>query len=370
MKIVRTEAIPVSLPMVSFADTYSNYEKMNYVIAKIHLDNGIVGVGEASPIDPSFYGETQQSIITAIQKWIDPAIRGHDPQNINKIESMIRKRFAENYCAKAAVDMALYDAVGKSLNTPVYSLLGGRFRERASAALELGIIKPKDMQQAVDKILELKPTVVKLHVGTTPEEDVLEIKAFRDAVGSRAVIRADANCAYTTDEAIRVIRKVDDCGLEYFEQPVARTNLDGLAEIRRAVQTPIAVDESVLTPEDAMAVCKKQAADVINIKLTRVGGINPGKKIADIAQSSFLKAHVGCEFEFGVATAAKVHMAVALENDTCAAAGEFTEMVMLQDNIVKQPYKIENSHITPNDKPGLGVELDEEKMRRYTTPSV
>jgi L-alanine-DL-glutamate epimerase-like enolase superfamily enzyme len=369
MKIVKTEAIPVTLPIVPFSDAYSSYDRMNYVIAKVHLDNGVVGIGEASPIDPSFYGETQQSIIAAIQKCIDPAIRGQDPQNINKIEFIIRRRIAENYSAKTAVDMALYDAVGKSINAPVYSLLGGRFRERAPAALELGIVKPQDMQQTVDNILELKPTVVKLHVGTTPEEDVIEIKAFHEAMGSRALIRADANGAYTTDEAIRVIRKVDDCELEYFEQPVARTNLDGLAEIRRAVQTPIAVDESVWTPEEAMAVCKKQAADVINIKLTRVGGINPGKKIADIAQSAFLKTHIGCEIEFGVATAAKVHMAVALENATCAAAGEFTEMVMLRDNIVKQPYRIENSSIAPNDKPGLGVELDEEKMRRYTTPS-
>lgn len=369
MKIVKTEAIPVTLPVVPFSDAYSSYDRMNYVIAKLHLDNGVVGIGEASPIDPSFYGETQQSIIAVIQKWIDPAIRGLDPQNINKIESIIRRRIAENYSAKAAVDMALYDAVGKSLNAPVCSLLGGRFRERAPVALELGIIKPQDMQHTVDNILALKPAVVKLHVGTTPEEDIIEIKAFHEAMGSRAVIRADANGAYTTDEAIRVIRKVDDCELEYFEQPVARTNLDGLAEIRRVVQTPIAVDESVWTPEEAMAVCKKQAADVINIKLTRVGGINPGKKIADIAQAAFLKAHIGCEIEFGVATAAKVHMTVALENATCAAAGEFTEMVMLRDNIVKQPYRIEDSFIAPNDKPGLGVELDEEKMRRYTTLS-
>jgi muconate cycloisomerase len=366
LKIVKVEPVPVSLPVVPFSDAYAAYDRMNYVIAKLHLDNGIVGFGEGSPIDPSFYGETPQSMITAIKDWFDPLIRGQDPQNFDKIESLMDKRVAENYSAKTAVDMALYDAVGKSLNAPAYVLLGGRFREKAPVGLELGIIKPEDMQAAVDRVFELRPKVIKLHVGTTPDGDIAAIRAFRDAVNSRTVIRADSNGAYTTQEAIYVLRKVEDCELEYFEQPVPRTNLDGLAQIRKAVQTPIAVDESVWTPQEAMAVCKKEAADVINIKLTCVGGMNRAKKIADIANSSFLKVHIGSELEFGVANAAKVHLAVALENATCASAGEFSEMIMLRDNIVKEPYWVKDSYIQPNTKPGLGIELDDEKMRTYT----
>ena len=367
MKIVRLEAIPVTLPIVPFSDAYASYDSVNYVIAKAHLDNEIVGIGEGSPIDPSFYGETQQSMIAAITKWIDPAIRGLDPQNMEKIRSTISKRIAGNHSAKTAVDIALYDALGKSLNVPVYTLLGGRFRERAPIAIELGITKPDEMQQAVDKVLELKPKALKLHVGTTPSQDIAAIRAFRDAVASRAAIRADSNGAYTAEEAIRVLKKVQDCELEYFEQPVPRTNLDGLVRVRQTVQTPIAVDESVWSAEDAMEVCRRDAADVINIKLTRVGGINPAKKIADIAQSASLKSHIGCEVEFGVGTAAKVHMAVALENATCAAAGEFTEIVWLRDNVVKEPYWIQDGFIEPNDKAGLGIELDHEKMRLHTT---
>ena len=367
MKIVKTEAIPVSLPVVPFSDAYASYDKFNYVIVKLHLDNGIIGLGEGSPIDPSFYGETQQSMIAAVRDWIDPTIRGLDPQNIEKIESLIDKRIAGNPSAKAAVDIALYDAFGKSIGVPVYSLLGGKFREKAAVGLELGIIKPEDMNNVVAKVLELKPTAIKLHVGTTTDGDIAAIKAFSDAVGSRTAIRADSNGAYTTDEAIRVLRKVQDCELEYFEQPVQRTNLDGLAQIRRSTETPIAVDESVWTPQEAMEVCKREAADVINIKLTRVGGLNRAKKIADIAQSAFLKVHIGCEGEFGIAMAAKVHAAVAFENASCASAGEFTEMITLRDNIVKEPYWIENSFIQPNNKPGLGIDLDDGKMKTYTT---
>ena len=367
MKIVRVEPIPVTLPIVPFSDAYASYDRLNYVIVKLHLDNGVVGLGEASPIDPSFYGETQQSIMTAVKGWIEPTIRNKDPQDVEMLESIIDKRISQNYSAKTAVDMALYDAVSKTLNVPTYVLLGGRNREQAAVGLELGIIEPEDMPTVVEKVLELKPTVIKLHVGTTPDGDIAAIKSFHEAVGSRAIIRADSNGAYTTDEAIHVLRKVEDCELEYFEQPVPRTNLDGLARIRKAVQTPIAVDESVWTPQEAMAVCKKEAADVINIKLTRVGGLNRAKKIADIANSAFLKVHIGCEVEFGVATAAKVHIAVALENATCASAGEFTEMLILRDNIVKEPYNIKSSFIQPNNQPGFGIELDDEKMKTYTT---
>lgn len=367
MRIENVQALPVSLPVVPFADAYGTYDRMNYVIVKIRSDSDIVGLGEASPIDPSFYGETQQSIITIIERWLAPVLRGQDPLNVERIESLIDHRVAGNTCAKAAVDMAIYDLTGKQLGIPVNVLFGGLSREKVAVALELGITSPEQMDEVVSNVLKMKPKAVKLHVGTTPEEDIRAIRAFHDAVGTSAVIRADANGAYTMADAINVIENVEECNLEYFEQPLPRTNLNGLAKIRQTVQTPIAVDESVWTPQEAMEVCKRNAADVINIKLTRVGGLNRAKKIADIAQSAFLKANIGCEFEFGVATAAKVQLALILENATCAATGEFTEIIQLKDNIVMRPYEMKDGFIIPNDKPGLGVELDEEKMKRYAT---
>jgi L-alanine-DL-glutamate epimerase-like enolase superfamily enzyme len=367
MNIQKIEALPISLPVVPFEDAYGSYDRLNYVIVKIYLENGVIGVGEGSPIDPSFYGETQESIVTTIQKWIGPSIIGQNALNIERIESLIDHRVNGNSCAKAAVDIALYDAIGKSLNQPVYALLGGASRDKVAVGLELGITQPEDMPRVVSRILELKPKVIKIHVGEIPRKDVLAIKALHDNVGDQAVIRADSNGAYTLAEAIQVIRKVDHCELEYFEQPVPRQNLDGLNQIRRSVQTPIAVDESVWTPQDAMEVCKKEAADVLNIKVTRVGGLNRAKKIADIVDSAFLKTHIGAEFEFGVGMAAKVHLGLALGNATCAATGEFTEIVELKDNIVKQQYPLIDGYLQPSGKPGLGVELDEAKMRLYAS---
>jgi L-alanine-DL-glutamate epimerase-like enolase superfamily enzyme len=366
LKIDRVECVPVSLPIDPFSDAYGNYAEMHYALALIHTDEGLTGVGEASPIDPSFYGETQGSIKAAIEGYIDPFIRGRNPLDIDKIESDIDHRINGNACAKAAVDIALYDLAGKALGVPVYTLLGGLSRQKAPIALELGLTRPEDMPRMTTRLLEMGAKAIKVHVGTSPQEDIRVIKSMKDAVGDSAAIRADANGHYTTAEAIEVIRKTEKCELEYFEQPVAKSNIDGLKRMKQRLETPIAVDEGVWTPQDALAICSANAADVINIKITRVGGLHKAMKIAHIAEAAYMKCHVGCELEFGIAMAAKAHLALSLGNTPSAAAGEFTEIATLRDNIVREPIAIKQGFIEPSNKPGLGVQLDQDKMKKYS----
>ena len=365
MRVDNVEAFPISLPIEPFSDRYGYYDRMNYVVVKIHTDKGLTGLGEASPVHVGFYGETQDTISSVVEKCIRPLVLGEDPLNIERIVSRLDLAVAGNSCAKAAVDVALHDVAARALGVPVHALLGGVYREKAPVGFELGITKPAEVGKKVQRFLEMHVKTIKLHVGTTPKEDVESIKALYDAVGNSAVIRADANGAYSTAEAIGVMKKLERCELEYFEQPLSRSNIDGLRTIKRLVGTPIAVDESVWTPEDAMQICIKEAADVINIKIPRVGGLNKAKKIADIASASFLKCHVGSETEFGVGMAAKAHLAVSLSNASCAAAGEFTEMLHLKDNIVKDPVIWEDGYLRPTGKPGLGIDLEEDKMKRY-----
>ena len=366
MKITKVDCIPVSLPIEPLRDAYESYTELHYALVFIHTDGGLTGIGEASPVDPSFYGETQASMKAAVERYMQPLMKGRNPLDINQIESDIDHRISGNSSAKAAVDMALYDLNGKTLGVPVYELLGGLSREKAPIALELGITTTEDMPHVTARELAMGAKAIKLHVGTSPEEDIREIRALRDAVGDKAEIRADSNGYYTTSEAIEVLSKVKDCELEYFEQPVAKSNIDGLKRIKQRVDTPIAVDESVWTIQEALEICKAEAADVINIKITRVGGLNKAMKIAHIAQAAYMKCHVGCEFEFGVAMAAKAHLALALPDIPSGGAGEFTELVQLRDNIVREPLAIKNGFIEPSNKPGLGVEVDQEKIRKYS----
>jgi o-succinylbenzoate synthase len=365
MKISKVECVPVSLPIEPFSDAYGSYNEMKYALALVHTEEGLTGVGEASPIDPSFYGETQSSIKAAIEEYISPLIRGRNPLDIDRIESEIDRRINGNSCAKAAVDIALYDLAGKALGVPVYALLGGLAREKAPVALELGLTRVEEMPRLVTRLLDMGAKAIKVHVGTSPQEDIQVIKAMDDAVSGNAAIRADANGHYTTAEAIKVMRKVEKCELEYFEQPLAKSNIDGLRKIKQRLETPIAVDESVWTLQDALEICGANVADVINIKITRVGGLHKAMKIAHIAEAAYLKCHVGCELEFGIAMAAKAHLALSLANANCAGAGEFTEIAVLRDNIVRQPIAIKGGFIEATNKPGLGVELDEDKIKRY-----
>lgn len=365
MRVDKIEALPVSLPIEPFSDLYGYYDHLDYVVVKIHTDKGFTGLGEASPVHVGFYGETQETVTSIVEKCIRPLVLGEDPLNIEKIESRLDLGVAGNSCAKAAVDVALHDVAARALGVPVHALLGGICRQKAPVGFELGITKPEDVGEKVLRFLEMHVKTIKLHVGTTPKEDVQAIRALYDAVGNSAVIRADANGAYSTAQAIDVMKKVEKCELEYFEQPLSRWNIDGLGMIKRSVDTPIAVDESVWTPEDAMQICRKEAADVLNIKISRVGGLRKAKKIADIAAASFLKCHVGSETEFGVGMAAKAHLAVSLTNASCAAAGEFTEKLHLKDNIVKDPVIWEDGYLRPTDKPGLGIDLEEKKMKIY-----
>ena len=367
MKIVKVECIPVSLPIEPFRDAYGEYDEMHYALVLIHSDEGLTGIGEASPIDPSFYGETQSSIQAAIVECVDPLVRNRNPLDVDKIESDIDHRLNGNACAKAAVDIALYDLAGKTLDVPVHTLLGGLSRKRAAIALELGLTRVEDMPRMTARLLDMGAKAIKVHVGASPQEDIQVIRAMKDAVGDCAAIRADANGHYTTAEAVEVIRKVEKCELEYFEQPVAKSNIKGLRRIKQLLETPIALDESVWTPQDALEICRANAADIINIKITRVGGLNKAMKIAHIAEAAYMKCHVGCEFEFGIAMAAKAHLALVLPNIPRAAAGEFTEIATLRDNVVREQIAVKNGFIEPPDKPGLGIELDEDKVKRYSS---
>jgi len=366
MKIAKVECVPVSLPIEPFTDAYGRYDELHYALALVHSDDGLMGVGEASPIDPSFYGETQSSIKAVLEEYVDPLLRGRDPLDIDKMESDVDHRVNGNACAKAALDMALYDLAGKALNVPVYTLLGGRSRKEAPVALELGLTRAEEMPRMTARLLDMGARANKVHVGSSLHEDIRTINAMKDAVGDSAVIRADANGHYTTAEAIEVIRKVERCELEYFEQPVAKSNIEGLRRIRQQLATPIAVDESVWTPQDALGICKENAADIINIKITRVGGLGKAMKIAHIAEAAYVKCHVGCEFEFGVAMAAKAHLALSLPTTPSGAAGEFTEIATLRDNIVKEPAVIRQGFIEAPNRAGLGVQLDQDKIKKYS----
>jgi muconate cycloisomerase len=266
--------------------------------------------------------------------------------------------------AKGAVDMALYDIMGKSLNRPTYDLLGGRYRDSMPVPASIGITDANQAAETAAARVKLGFKVVKLKVGLDPKADIERVRAVREAVGKSIAIRIDANQGYTPDEAIRTIGKMEKYDLMLVEQPVPEWDLRGMCRVARAIETPVMADESVFSPQDAIRVVRAGAADIINIKIMKAGGIYNSKRIAAIAEAADLPCLLGGTVHGGICVAACSQIVASTKNVKYPSEG-LSSGLLLADDVLKDPIKVENGMVAFNRKPGLGVEIDANKIEKY-----
>jgi len=362
MKITKIEAIPFGVPIRSFTDAYTGFSVSNAVLVKIHTDEGIIGFGEACAWEPEFYGETLESVTSTIQKYVAPKIIGEDPFNINRIMSIIDAHLAKITCVKEGIDLALHDLVGKILNVPVSVLLGGSYRNKIAVASEIGIDTPEIMAQSALDVLKMGIKVIKIKGSDDMDLDVKRIKVVREAVGDDTGLRLDPNAAWTTIGTIKVMREIEDCNLQYLEQPVLGSDLQGMAHIRNSIGIPLMADESIWTPQDVIKIADYGAADIINIKIAKSCGLALGKKIEAVSEALGLICVAGTEIEPGFSLVAKLHFAASIKIHPLAS--EFTELTLLKDNILKHNIEIEDGCVKVPDGPGFGVELNEDVFEK------
>ena len=367
MTISKVEVLPVSLPLKHpYSISGGPVRTLDHVIIKIHTLDGIIGLGEASPL-PEYSDETQEGIMIALRKYLVPAILGQDPLEISNVLGRMESAISGHTFAKAAIDIALWDITGKVTKSPVYRLLGGLCRDKISLTWCVGMGKTEDMvKEAIDSVEKGFPTV-KIKVGKDPEKDLQNVAAIRDAIGNGYRIRVDANQGYTRDVAIRTLRKMENYELQLIEQPVDRFDLDGMADIARTLDTPVLADESVFTPADAIRVVRKEAADVINIKIMKPGGLANSRKIANIAEAAGIPCLVGSNLEMGVGITAGAHFAAATQNITYESDLVSPVMYLLADDVLNESYRLSGHFFEVPKGFGLGVEVDEEKMHRYAS---
>jgi muconate cycloisomerase len=356
MKITKLETVPFGVPIRSFADAYTGFAESNAVLVKLHTDEGVTGLGEACAWEPEFYGETLESVTVTIQKYAAPRILGEDPRNIGRIMARLDAALARSTCAKEGVDLALHDLVGKALNVPVSTLLGGRFRDRIPAASEIGIDTPEAMAADALAVVRKGIRVVKIKGSSDPDLDVERVRAVREAVGGDVGLRLDPNAAWDVPSTIRTMKSLEGCGLQLLEQPVPGWDLRGMAHIRRNIGIPLMADESVWSPQDAVRIFESGAADILNIKLPKSCGLHQAKKIEAAAEGMGMPCIVGTEIEPGLSCVAKLHMAASMRIHPLAS--EFTELTLLKENVLDTPLRIIDGGIPVPDGPGLGVGLD------------
>ena len=358
MKIDRIQVIPFGVPIKKFADAYTGFSMSNAVMVKIYTNEGHVGYGEACAWEPEFYGETLESVSTTIEKYIAPKIIGEDPRNINKILAIVDANLARITCAKEGVDLALHDLLGKILNVPVYTLLGGKFRDMIPVASEIGIDTPENMVKNALEVLGLGIKVIKIKGSSNHTLDVERIKEVRKAVGKDIELRLDPNAAWDANSTIKTMKLLEDCNLQLLEQPIPGWDLKGMAHIRNNIGIPLMADESLWTQQDAIRIAEYRAADLLNIKIAKSCGLHLGEKIENVAESLGLTCIVGTEIEPGFSLIAKLHLAASMKIHPLAS--EFTELPLLKKNILKHNLEIINGGVKVPDKPGFGVELNED----------
>jgi len=343
-------------------------EILEYLLVRIETDEGVTGIGEA-PVDIGFFGQTLEEVQAAIDDYLGPQIVGVDPFDREWI--LHRIDYKRNSCAKSGIDLAVHDLMGKALGVPVSVLIGGSHKTRIPVAVEIAGGAPDDMAAACVACMEKGVRAFKPKIGGWPEQDAERLRVIRQAVGPDVSLRADANRGYTPKEAITLCRLAEkyDVGLELIEQPVAEWDLQGMAYVRRNVNTLVEADESCFTIHDAMQIVRHEAADVLNIKIAKAGGLYQAKKIAAIAEAAGLQVVLGTAFGLGPKIAAKLHLAASTVHMVDAV--EFTEL-RLHEPLVREPLNTALSLPLDDDGclpvptgPGLGVELDEEKLRQY-----
>lgn len=341
---------------------------LEYVLVRIETDEGAYGVGE-SVTDIGFFGEPIEEVRSAIDVHMGPRLLGTDPFDVEK--TMHSLDFRGNSCARAGIDLALHDLMGRVLGVPVSVLLGGTVRSRIPVAVEIAGGPPEGMAAHARNCMDRGIRAFKAKIGGLPEADVERVAAMRAEVGPEVSIRADANQGFSVKEAIRFchLAEARGLGVDLLEQPVPAWDLDGMAHVRASVDTLIEADESAYSIHDVTNIIRRNAADVINIKIDKAGGLRAAGKIAALAEAAGLKTVLGTAFGLGPEIAAKLHLAASTVGVTDAV--EFTELI-LHDNPLRQPeHELlalpldEDGCLAVPSGPGLGVEIDEERLAPF-----
>ena len=354
MKITDIQFGMLRVPLkTAFKTALRTVEQVEDIVVMVHTDTGHVGYGEA-PATAVITGDTHGSIVDAIRHYISPRVVGEEVANLNRITRLIQGAMEKNSSAKAAVEIAIYDLWAQLYDAPLYKLLGGGdpvITTDITISVDTIDKMVADSIAAVDRGFDS----LKIKVGKDIGVDVERIKAIHAAVENRALLRLDANQGWTAKQAVFAIRALEDAGvrLELVEQPVKARDLDGLRYVTQRVHTPIMADESVFGPTEVIDLIRLRAADIINIKLMKTGGLSNAIKIADICALHQVECMIGCMLETSISVAAAVHLAVA-KSDVITKV-DLDGPSLCRFDPVEGGVLFNESEISISDAPGLGI---------------
>ncbi|WP_134701237.1 mandelate racemase/muconate lactonizing enzyme family protein [Ammoniphilus sp. YIM 78166] len=362
MKITAIHLYAIHLPLEHpFVVSYHTYTHMPSIIVKMETDEGLVGFGEGVA-DEHVTGESWEGVYQIIKNTLAPLILGKNPMEIEKIHDLMNQVIYGAPTAKAALDIACFDIIGKKLQVPVYQLIGGRYHDEFPITHVLSIAEPEVMANEAKLMLEQGYRSFKMKVGTKVQEDVERIKAVRSQVGDDIAIRVDVNQGWKNSAATLVaLKQLENYQIDWVEQPVAADDIDGMVEVKSKTTIPVMIDEGLKGMRDMREIIQKRAADKVNIKLMKCGGIYPAVKLAHLAEMAGMECQVGSMVESSVGSAAGFHVAFSKKGITSV---ELTGPLKFSRDIGNLEYDVPFIRLTG--RPGLGVEVNEETLRELT----
>lgn len=365
--ITHIETIIVDLPTIRPHHlSMAVMRNQSMVIIRLFSSDGIEGIGEATTIGGiSYADEFPEGIKLAIDTYFTPLLIGQDPRNINLLMKTLQKNISGNNFAKSGIETALLDAQAKRLGVKVSDLFGGAISNELPV---LWTLASGDTQKDIDEAKHLisinRHNTFKLKIGRNhPQDDVNHVAAIKQAVGKDIKVTVDINQAWSEQIAKRYILQLQEAGIDLIEQPLVKSNFDGLARLTEFFDVPIMADEAAATVEDAFKLAKIHAASVFALKISKSGGLTNIAKQAAIAQGAGISLYGGTMLEGTIGTLASAHIFATLPNLDWGT--ELFGPLLLTDDIVKNPIEFKNNSLVMPEGVGLGIELDLNKIEKY-----
>jgi muconate cycloisomerase len=382
MRIDRAEVFWVQLPTRRLHTWVGSYTPLGgFVILKLYADDGTVGLGESPMLIEwggefgRYGGESPKTAMHVIMDYLVPAVAGLDPCELSTIHARMDTMVKGHVYAKTAIDIACFDLAGKALGVPAHALLGGCFRSEIPVAHTFGMnLSADEVQPEAEAALDEGIRTLKLKVGHDTDRDVAVVERLRRTAGDGVDITVDANMGWPDAKtAAKAIARLDEFDVAFVEQPVE--GVERMAEVRRLVRPRVMADEGAWSARDVYDLARHEAADIVSIYTTKPGGLHNAMKVAAVCEATGIHANVNGTGETGVGNAANLHLAAAAKmiDEACVVSVSAPEGrrptrmagLFYTDDLVVEPYGYRDGNVLVPTGPGLGVELDEDKLERY-----
>lgn len=362
MRITGIDIHPLRIPLKGvFRNAHDTKTRQDSIVVCVHTDEGVTGLGNVDP-DPGHSEESFADTLNAVRT-MAPALAGRDPLNLSAALEIMDRSLPRHFDAKAVLEMALFDLKGKALGQPLHSLLGGCLKDEVSLNGWIGLLEPEAAAREAVGWVDAGFASVKIKLGSGVEADRDRVAAVRGAVGSGLRLRVDANEAYGVDDAVRLGRALAPLDVALLEQPVPRADYAGLARVRRGIDIPVMADESIVGPETLVEVIRKEAADIVKVKVMKQGGITRAVRMVHMAEAAGIRCVIGHGFGLTLNTLAEIHVAASCANimDGCESVGP----LKMTGDVVEQPLDLRAGRAPVPDTPGLGAALAPAELARW-----